>query len=585
MSTQKKQYKLLACAVMALLCPTLFAASITVSNAVDLAQAISDNVGTFTFIYLEPGFYDVSAFAQPSYDSSGNPGVSKSNLSLDRVNLRGKTSNPRDTVIYNSKGDNRIFFTRHGRLEHMTVSNGCANASNGGNGGGCMSIDNQPVEATNVIVTCCTATVNGGGVYAGKWYDCEIVGNHADSNGGGACGATGAQGVKLRHTRVFGNTCGGNGGGCWFGYVTEGCVISNNTSSVLGGGLYSPVEATDSYIRHNRVVPISGKAGKGAGVFSGTLTRCLVDGNAIVAGASTSTRYGGGVSDSTCMECIIVNNFVAYPGTGAGTYAATCTECIISNNVPCCTADGEWGNGTGVAAMKGLVNCDLYGMSLDPQCAMLNCRIHGYTNGYYLAKGVNIGTNGCFKGLSTMCSGLLNATNCLFTSNRMSILFSCEKAAQFSLVNCTVASNRADSTFAGFSGSYAVCEIMNTILSANLSANGSSRRDMYISSSDDGHFNFSHCLIGTNRKSDEPQVVETATVVSDNPRFDSENPVDPFALERRSPARNKGLVMGWMTDATDIRNTPDVPRMNFGKVDIGCYQCWYDPIGLMLLVR
>jgi hypothetical protein len=43
-----------------------------------------------------------------------------------------------------------------------------------------------------------------------------------------------------------------------------------------------------------------------------------------------------------------------------------------------------------------------------------------------------------------------------------------------------------------------------------------------------------------------------------------------------------GLVLDWMEDGVDyIGNS----RLRDGKVDVGCYQCWLDPIGTVLSFR
>ena len=39
-----------------------------------------------------------------------------------------------------------------------------------------------------------------------------------------------------------------------------------------------------------------------------------------------------------------------------------------------------------------------------------------------------------------------------------------------------------------------------------------------------------------------------------------------------------------MMDATDIRGE-GFPRLRDGTVDIGCYQCWLDPVGTVFIIR
>ena len=45
------------------------------------------------------------------------------------------------------------------------------------------------------------------------------------------------------------------------------------------------------------------------------------------------------------------------------------------------------------------------------------------------------------------------------------------------------------------------------------------------------------------------------------------------------------MVQDWMADALDIRQDAAFPRLRDGLVDIGCYQCWLDPIGLTFSIR
>ncbi len=94
------------------------------------------------------------------------------------------------------------------------------------------------------------------------------------------------------------------------------------------------------------------------------------------------------------------------------------------------------------------------------------------------------------------------------------------------------------------------------------------------------HIVLTNCLIGSGRQAVAVPEWEVNTVTSDVPCFVKGEGRDYYALKHSSPARGKGLVMDWMTDATDIRQDEAYPRLRDGKVDIGCYQCWLDAIGL-----
>lgn len=567
----------------AAVCSGAWAANITGIDTVDkLVEALKNNKGSYNYIYLAPGVYDVSGISMPKYASDGVESDSCSNLSGYKVNICGTTGNPRDTVIYNSKGDNRIVYFTYGRLEHLTISNGWAKTGNDSGHGGGVKTMNASTICSNVIVTCCRADGEGGGVYGGTWNYCRMTQNTASSHGGGAAGPTRADtGVQLDNCRVFGNVSGGNGGGVYFGRAKGGTVSSNNTANVLGGGLYT-VEARDAEVVFNRLMNTA--ASYGAGMYGGSASNCVIAGNAIVKGQS-GARRGGGVFNTACTNCMIFANVVC-EGEGAGVAGSNCTldGCVISNNVPV-PPTAEWGSGTGVYGVKYLRNCDVSGMSLAPGCPMYGCRVQGYTNAYYLAAGENVHTSGWFKGLSMLVDGKLAATNCLFAGNRMQSVFACGKEWVFDLMNCTVAGNHASFTFTGFTEQYAVANVANTILSGNMKERDNSALDMCISGSDDNRFVFSNCLIGPVRNEMEPAVVETGTVVSSSPGFNVDDAADPYSLLRSSPARKKGQVMDWMADACDIRGMTEFPRTVSGYVDIGCYQYWWRSYGTVFSVR
>lgn len=57
----------------------------------------------------------------------------------------------------------------------------------------------------------------------------------------------------------------------------------------------------------------------------------------------------------------------------------------------------------------------------------------------------------------------------------------------------------------------------------------------------------------------------------------------PYSTKARSRLCSAGRILSWMTDdAADIAGNP---RVRDGKVDVGCYQCWLDPLGFSLRVR
>ena len=72
----------------------------------------------------------------------------------------------------------------------------------------------------------------------------------------------------------------------------------------------------------------------------------------------------------------------------------------------------------------------------------------------------------------------------------------------------------------------------------------------------------------------------------------AKDPENPYAITRKSPAFHENSeALGVTGDATvfssadtDIRGA-GFPRLRDGKVDIGCYQCWLNPLGINVIIR
>ena len=92
------------------------------------------------------------------------------------------------------------------------------------------------------------------------------------------------------------------------------------------------------------------------------------------------------------------------------------------------------------------------------------------------------------------------------------------------------------------------------------------------------------CLIGPGRSTQKLRE-ETGTITAQSAGFAKVRGHEWYEPKYTSPARGKGMVQEWMTNALDIRKDPAFPRLRDGKVDLGCYQCWLDPVGLWFSIR
>ena len=69
-----------------------------------------------------------------------------------------------------------------------------------------------------------------------------------------------------------------------------------------------------------------------------------------------------------------------------------------------------------------------------------------------------------------------------------------------------------------------------------------------------------------------------------DPKFakDSRTDAPYWSLLSKSPLIGKGDASTWTAEDVDLAGNL---RLKDGKVDIGCYQCWLNPAGFMMIVR
>ena len=318
-------------------------------------------------ITLAKGSYDVSAFRMQGYDPNGKKYVSAyGHVALTRLTLRGETDNPRDTVIYGNGQDGEtssdyLIYMWQGKLQHLTVSNGCSSAASGG-GVCCM---NSVTVNTNVIVTCCKAQ-NGGGIYSGVWNNCQVIGNESTGSGGGVYRSKMVGGV------VCCNASRNEAGGGAYKADLYDVVVSNNTANTHGGGVYNPADNNGTtYGVSNCVIVCNSANSHGGGVRNGIVRDSLVCGNEAPSnggGCHEATVYGsvlcgntaangGGFCGGTLCDSSVVSNRVT--GAGGGGYTGTSTNCLVACNFSSGTSGGLYsGTHTGAVVSNNLGRCN-----------------------------------------------------------------------------------------------------------------------------------------------------------------------------------------------------------------------------------
>lgn len=655
----------------------------TVRDVPELVRALEDLCGdTTNEIVLKPGKYDLKDVPEASHGSFN------SRLYIYGCTLRGESSDPRQSVIYDSTASGRILLVGENALvRDLAVSNGYAST----HAAGIQSQGGYTVASgslcSNVVVTCCRSGGNGGGITAVNCRDCEScfnTGNHgagasytscvggslhdnvAQKSGGGGMNVR-ADGVKVYFNRasysaglsansaisiencmivsnisqntannanqggggigsiaselylkvsksmiayniasnfgggtaycdldkcqVFGNWA-PNGGGIYKSRAV-GCVISNNVAR-NGGGAYEGM-VTDSDLMMNFVDTDATKGtAYGGGAYLTFVTNCQVRGNATAAtttGGGTGSQGGAGYN-ATFVRCDIVDNFAR---VGAALQGGGAENCVISNNA---TMSCRYN----LRAINFLRDCKVYGRHFDSIGAVCNSEFVSTGDSVTLEPGHNVHQSGTFTLdqsvplIANTQSTTLAATNCLFRGCR-NIPFLLQGQYNFAdrvvrLVNCTIADNHLGATissFPGASGFNGSLLVENCIFSGNKNKDGSVDCDFSLTSGEKStstQVSFDHCIISTGLPEDwAPAKIDT--LISKPARFDSTNAEYPYSLKWSSPARWAGVVRSWMADATDIRGQARLreDKQGINRVDIGCYQCWLDPNGFMMLFR
>ncbi len=437
---------------------------------------------------------------------------------------------------------------------------------------------------TNCVVTGNSA-VQGGGAYWGWYHDCAITNNVASSYGGGTYTTTNYS-CLVACNAVTGSPVYAYGGGMYGGTGYD-CVISNNTVEATGvgksasasGAGTSGSELFDSIVIHNFNKGSLTNA-YGGGMHNGSASNTLICGNAVYSKVST-TIVGGGTVNVELRDCKVINNFVR-GSLGCGVNGGKLYNCVVSNNSSASSSSYA------VRQVSWLENCDVVGCVYTYRA--LNSRFVNFTNGVFWAEGENVYTNGYLPSGSGVNSYMINAymyaTNCLIANNTFpGAMFdggTSEKPEVLS--SCTIADNVCEKMFISTSTEGAT-EVVNCIFAGNRNASGEARNLWYTSDAYN-KIRLQNCLIGSGRNpAVAPPYEEVNTVTNDNAKFVKDGSRDAYALKRSSPAIGKGLIQDWMTDALDIRKDPAFPRLRDGAVDIGCYQCWLDPVGLWFSIR
>lgn len=359
----------------------------------------------------------------------------------------------------------------------------------------------------------------------------------------------------------------------------------------------------------------SGNAGSALTMFNGnnplngnlTITNCSFIGNTAnttaVAGempvTTASVLVRGIVGDKN--RCVIYDSVFSNNQSKVvsgrvglcnvlGAHAVRCTFTGDGNKPYASYTTGNWRYYNEAADNSILEECDVSNGELR-DCVVDRCRIHDVTSNVYAV----------FKDSAYVTNTLVE---CCGNSSAAIYIYASIYKLDAELVNCTIVSNNCitfnlaaswDSSTIYSGRVVDDCRFVNCLFNSNRADNISTVSDFTIVSDGNG-YNYT-CFTGNvyfansayglfNARyplsdavfATKTNGVDTLTLCA-NPKFADE---PKWSLSLRSPLVGKGDASIWTDEDIDLAGKL---RLRDGKADIGCYQCWLNPAGFMLIVR
>lgn len=503
------------------------------------------------------------------------------------------------------QANNDVGNVRYTTLRHLTLMN-----ANSSVNGGAVSynhirgFDYHDETMTNCVFKNNTAPQGGAANGFCTFSDCYFEGNHTTSDGGALLQVT-----EVVNSVFRSNETATVGGAIRNARTIKGCQFLENKAERHASVAYgSSFTMTDCICATNSST-WGGCAYLEDATKSMTISGCRFEGN-----KATGSSDGGSVG-AVCRATLVTNsvfigNKSLYAGGGACGLCALVVDCAFTNN----TAGSER-SGSAVFGCKTVRNCDFYDNStsasydvsrvfLGGDCygatLVTNCNFRNVTSG--ARSGAYVCTNvvdctfencGAIGNAAVVKCGFFNHqnqdkvqnvirrgsfTNCLVTG-------CCENyivGENTELVNCTIVSNNQASGGGQLFGGMVTA--VNTIFKDNYKNNSGVVFDV----AGYGNWYFTNSIYKTHPNwentyyfHDTDCIYDTAKLFEDStrPNYD---PAHPYKLRRLSPAVNAGIAVAGMASLTDYSGAG---RVNGGKVDIGCYECWLLAPGFVLSFR
>lgn len=485
-----------------------------------------------------------------------------------------------------------------------------------------------------------------GGNAGGAWFTwarfCRFAGNRAANNGGALLPETSWKNVATNE--FIRNFAGNRGGALYFpGWKTgysggaSGCTFRENLALQGGGAIYietdisQRVEGCDFFDNmtsnsNGGAIWVHGKpraetenlrlvqnctfvgnmaygdgekSAVGGAIYSETENEPVVD---CVFSNNYAWAEGGAVSYCACTNCTFVGNRAVNSGRGAAIagyyphnepqnmpYKSEAYNCVFRDNLRRDTTGRlvdtsehyEYGGNDGCGVK--IVKCDTNRGGFW-RCHVEDTVIHHVTNDFSTCVFYeqNFVTNCLIYGCNLTKSNFGLCYRYLYMPSEQQY----RGLLPASFVNCTFADNTLHSSY-GFvkndsAGEHQI-QFKNCIFSNNRKANGTLADISGYKATNS--VVYANCLYGADDGT-MPWVDGGNNLVCADAKFVGEKAeklgAPAYSLRASSPARGRGDASVFGADAHDLAENP---RLRDGKLDLGCYQCWLDPVGFLLLCR
>ena len=240
----------------------------------DIQSAI-DSASPGDVVRVSNGVYSVGG-ALANSDSISNRVLVRESIRVESVNGPDTTIIVGEEGYIPESGIRGVYLADGASLVGFTITNGHAIAQvspseDDKRGGGIFAATSNNV-VSNCIVAACSA-IEGGGTFRANLFNARLLSNEAE----------------------------GYGGGAYAGSLAD-CLASGNSAGVAGGGA--------AYVSEGiRCRLIGNSANQGGGLHTGVLKHSFVSGN--------RAAYGAGISQSSAINCTVVDNRASSEGGGA----------------------------------------------------------------------------------------------------------------------------------------------------------------------------------------------------------------------------------------------------------------------------